>query len=201
MAVLSMLTEAPMHAYRMQQLIVERHKDEVINVSQRNSVYQTIQRLLRDGLIAVESTERTENRPERTTYRITEPGRSILHRWLRAMLAAPAKDYPEFPAALAFLPTISVAEAVDALEERVTRLEAALAAVRQELADGRTFLPPVFLVESDYQESLITAELDYVRSLVQDLRSERITWPDRPDQSEVGSEAPSADKSSASTIR
>jgi DNA-binding PadR family transcriptional regulator len=172
-----MLTEAPMHAYRMQQLIVERHKDDVINVSQRNSMYQTIQRLLRDGLLEVESTERTENRPERTTYQITELGRSALERWLREMLSAPADDYPEFPAALAFLPSITVAEAIEALGERVANLEARLSALQQEQAYGRTFLAPVFLVESDYQEKLLTAELEYVRSLVQDLRSARITWP------------------------
>jgi DNA-binding PadR family transcriptional regulator len=46
LAVLSMLTEEPMHAYRMQRLIKDRRKDDVVNVSQRNSVYQTIQRRL-----------------------------------------------------------------------------------------------------------------------------------------------------------
>ena len=37
LAVLAMLYEAPMHPYRMQQLIIERGKDEVINVTQRAS--------------------------------------------------------------------------------------------------------------------------------------------------------------------
>src|SRR3954471_12608680 len=90
MTVLSMLTEEPMHAYRMQQLIKERHKDDVVNVSQRNSLYQTVQRLVRDGLVEVESTERADNRPERTTYRVTAAGRECLARWLRDMLSAPA---------------------------------------------------------------------------------------------------------------
>ena len=71
-AILVALTEEPMHAYRMQQLIKERRKDDIVNVSQRNSVYQTIQRLVRDGLAEVSSTGRAENRPERTTYRITD---------------------------------------------------------------------------------------------------------------------------------
>ena len=73
-AVLSMLTEEPMHPYRMQQLIKERHKDDVVNVTQRNSIYQTIERLLRDELVEVESTAREANRPERTTYQITDAG-------------------------------------------------------------------------------------------------------------------------------
>lgn len=38
LVVLAMLTEAPMHAYRIQQLIKLRGKDEVVNVKQRNSL-------------------------------------------------------------------------------------------------------------------------------------------------------------------
>lgn len=51
LAVLGMLMEEPLHPYRMQRLIKERGKDEVINVTQRASLYQTIQRLEREGLI------------------------------------------------------------------------------------------------------------------------------------------------------
>ena len=68
LAVLAMLTEAPMHPYRMQQLINARGKDEVINVGQRNSLYQTIDRLLRGDLIAIRETERDGAFPERTLY-------------------------------------------------------------------------------------------------------------------------------------
>ncbi len=83
-----------MHAYRMQQLIKERHKDDVVNVAQRNSVYQTIDRLLRDGLIAVQTTTRDENRPERTVYEPTHAGRDTLREWMRTMLAAPRREFP-----------------------------------------------------------------------------------------------------------
>lgn len=177
LAVLSMLTEEPMHAYRMQQLIKERHKDDVVNVSQRNSVYQTIQRLVRDGMVEVASTERRENRPERTTYRITDAGRAILGDWLGAMLSTPAREYPEFPAALSFLPNLSPADAIEALAARVTRLEERLAALNDEIAEVGRFLPRLFAIESEYQRQVVDAELAYVRSLVEDLRAERITWP------------------------
>ena len=107
----------------MQQLIKERHKDDVVNVTQRNSIYQTIDRLLRDGLVEVESTARAENRPERTTYRITDAGRATLREWLDAMLSTPAREYPEFPAALSFLPSLSPAEAIAALTARRVPVE------------------------------------------------------------------------------
>jgi DNA-binding PadR family transcriptional regulator len=177
LAVLSMLTEEPMHAYRMQQLIKERHKDDVVNVSQRNSVYQTIQRLVRDGLAEIASTERAENRPERTTYRITGAGRTTLGQWLHAMLSTPAQEYNEFPAALSFLPNLAPPDAIDALTARVARLEHQLAALDAEITEVTSFLPRLFAIESEYQRQVVTAELSYVGSLIEDLRAERITWP------------------------
>lgn len=180
MAVLSMLTEEPMHAYRMQQLIKERHKGDVVNITQRSSIYQTIDRLLRDELVAVESMARAANRPERTTYRITDAGRAILREWLDAMLSTPASEYPEFPAALSFLPSLSPQEAIGALTTRISRLEQQLAALDDGITQGSTFLLRLFLIESEYQRQVLAAELDYVRALVDDLRAERITWPSTP---------------------
>jgi DNA-binding PadR family transcriptional regulator len=180
MAVLSMLTEEPMHAYRMQQLIKERHKDDVINVTQRNMIYQTIDRLLRDGLIEVESTERAQRRPERTTYRITEAGRTILRQWLDTMVSTPAREYPEFPAALSFLPTMSRAEAIDALSRRESTLAQRLSGLEEGLEQGAAFLPRIFLIESELLRDLVAAELSYVRALVEDLKAKRVTWPSPP---------------------
>jgi DNA-binding PadR family transcriptional regulator len=176
LAVLSMLTEEPMHAYRMQQLIKERHKDDVINVTQRTSVYQTIQRLVRDELVEVEATERAANRPERTTYRITDTGRATLAQWLRSMLATPVNEYPEFPAALSFLPNLELPEVVDALRTRIAGLQERLAVLAEEMTPSPT-LPRIFLVESEYQHQLVAAELAYVQGLVADLQAGRIAWP------------------------
>jgi DNA-binding PadR family transcriptional regulator len=177
LAVLSMLSEEPMHAYRMQQLIKERRKDDVVNVSQRNSVYQTIQRLVRDGLAEVVSTERADNRPERTTYGITAQGLTTLRDWLFAMLSTPAREYVEFPAALSFLPNLAPADALAALATRVDHLERRLSELDAEIAQVVAFLPALFAIESDYQRTVVKAELAYVRSLVEELRTARITWP------------------------
>lgn len=176
MALLALVCEEPMHAYRMQQLIKERHKDDVVNVAQRNSVYQTIDRLLRDGLIAVRETTREENRPERTVYEPTAAGRETLRQWMRGMLSTPAREFPEFPAALAFLPVLPPDEVAAALRERVTALEARLAALDAEIIESASFLPRVFLVETEYQRAVLQTELSFVRSLIDDLRGGRLDW-------------------------
>src|SRR5205823_14455418 len=92
LAALGLLYESPMHPYRMQQLIKERGKDAVINVRQRASLYQTIDRLLRAKLIAIQATRREEKWPERTIYEITESGRATMIRWMHEILSTPAHE-------------------------------------------------------------------------------------------------------------
>jgi DNA-binding PadR family transcriptional regulator len=177
MVVLSLLTEEPMHAYRMQQMIKFRQKDAVVNVAQRNSVYQAIERLLRTGHIQVRHTARDSGRPERTVYELTELGRSTQQQWLRAMLSTPAREFPEFPAALAFITTLSADDAHHQLDLRATALEQRLAAIDAELKVGADMkLPRVFLVETEYEQAVVRAELAYVRALVEDFRAGRMTW-------------------------
>lgn len=176
MALLSMLWEEPMHAYRLQQLIKERHKDEVVNVVQRNSIYQALERLVRGGLVAVRETQRDEKRPERNIFEITQLGRRTLEKWLRTMLAVPAREYPEFPAALAFLPTLTPERAQAALAQRVTALEEQIAKVDAELRETLKFLPRLFLIESEWKRAVLAAELHFVRKLVEDLEGGRLGW-------------------------
>jgi DNA-binding PadR family transcriptional regulator len=172
MVVLALVAEAPMHPYRMQQLIKERGKDQIANVAQPNSVYQTIERLRRVGLIAVRETAREERRPERTVYEITEEGRQTLLHWLRTMLSTPEREFPDFPAALAFLPLLEPADVLRQLEARAAALAERLEALDTSAHD----LPRLFLIEDEYQRAVIGAELDWVRSLVEDLRTGRFTW-------------------------
>jgi DNA-binding PadR family transcriptional regulator len=176
LAILALLYEESMHPYRMQQLIKERGKEEVINVRQRASLYQTIERLGRAGLLRVRETQRAERRPERTIYEITEVGRSTMRHWLAEMLSAPEKEFPEFPAALAFLAILSPAEALRHLETRVTLLEQELRRLDEELQRAMPMIPRLFLVESEYLRSMVAAELQWVQSMVVELRTERITW-------------------------
>src|SRR4051812_25411052 len=84
--VLWLLFEGPMHVYRMQKLLERYGKDRVVNVRSRASLYQTIERLVRLGLVEVRETVRTEGHPDRILYAITEAGRETATDWLREML-------------------------------------------------------------------------------------------------------------------
>src|SRR6185503_302876 len=160
MVLLALLMEAPMHPYRMQQVIKERGQDQLVNVAQRNSVYQALDRLVRDGLARPVSTAREAGRPERTTYEISEAGTATMRRWLVEMLPAPAREFPEFPEALAFLPILLPAECRDLLSRRIEAQTARLTAIREQAPPG---LPLVFLIEDEYRAAQLTAEIAWLR--------------------------------------
>ena len=168
-----------MHAYRMHELIKQRGKDSVVNVSQRNSVYQTIERLLRTELIRIVETTQQEGRPERVVYQLTEVGRDTLREWVQGMLADPVAEYPEFPAALATIAVLPHALATERLAQRVLALEQALhesaAAMQEASAMG---IPRLFLIEDEYKRAILQAEIQWIKRLVDDFRSGAITWDD-----------------------
>jgi DNA-binding PadR family transcriptional regulator len=178
LAVLALLYEAPMHPYGMQRLIKERGKDEVINVRQRASLYQTIERLRRDGLIAVRETARAEKRPERTVYALTGRGRETTLSWLRAMLSTPAREFPAFPAAVAHLPLLTPEDALGQLETRARALEGELTRIDAQLRGPAAAVPRLFLLETEYLRAMLDAELAWVRAVVDDLRAGRLSWSD-----------------------
>lgn len=172
-----MLTETPMHAYRIQQLVKLRGKDEIVNVRQRNSLYQTIERLQRDALIAIRETERDGAFPERTVYEITDAGRDTARMWLREQLARPAREFPSFPAALSVLPLLSADDARRQLEARAAALEAELARL-DETHDAALAMqiPRLFLLDGELMRVTLGAELDWVRSIVEHLKVGALTW-------------------------
>ncbi len=174
---LLLLAEEPMHAYRMQQLIRARHKDRIVNIAQRNSVYQTLDRLLRAELVEVADRVRTPGRPERTVYRLTEAGQETLEVWMREMLSVPSREFPEFPVALAGLAYLTPERAASYLEERARELRDQLdqAASYAEQAAGMG-LPRMFTLEDEYQSALTEAQLRWVDGLVDDLRAGRLAW-------------------------
>ena len=178
LAILTMLYEAPMHPYRMQQLIKERGKDEVINVTQQASLYQTINRLEREGHIAAKSVSRDENRPERTVYELTEAGRLTMLDWMRQILSTPTQEFSEFPAAMSVLAVLTPKDARQQLERRVVLLDAELKRIDGLVAQV-SFIPRLFLLEMELLRASCATELKWVRSVVEDLRSSKLTWNEK----------------------
>ena len=176
LAVLALAVEEPMHPYRMQQLIRERGKDRVVNVGQRSQLYKTIDRLERDGLLTEHAVEREATRPERTVYTATDAGRRAATEWTVDMLVAPRPEFGEFAAALAYLPLVTVTEALAALRARLAERRAARDHLRDELSDLGEDVPRLHLVEEEYLLAQLETDVAFVEGLVADLTSGALTW-------------------------
>jgi DNA-binding PadR family transcriptional regulator len=173
LAVMAMLVPGPLHPYGIQRLMRHWGKGNVVNVEQRANLYKTIKRLHEAGLIAVRQTERDQQYPERTVYELTEDGRRQTAQWLLDMLAAVRNEFPQFPAALSFAMLLPPGQVRAALEQRA-------AVLRQDLAriDGNldAALPRVTLLDDEYLRAVTAAELNWIDSVLDDLRTGALTW-------------------------
>ncbi|MFC4598788.1 PadR family transcriptional regulator [Cohnella hongkongensis] len=177
LAVLCFLIEEPMHPYRMQQLIKEREKDEVINVRHRTSIYQTIERLHRDKAIVIQGKKKNEGRPDLTVYEVTDLGRQAAYSWIREMISTPAQEFLEFPAAVSFLALLTPEDVAHLFKERVNALENSLDRLKDQFRKGASLrLPRLFLLESEYQQAVLEAEIGWVQAVIADIESGRLVW-------------------------
>ncbi|ASR34988.1 hypothetical protein BAY61_08330 [Prauserella marina] len=177
MVVLVLLSEDPMHPYRMQQLIKSRRKDDVVNVARSNSIYQTIDRLLRDGLIEVQEKRMADLGPGRIVYGLTEEGKRTVERWINTMLASPAREFPEFRAVLAMVAGTDSGVVREQLERRAAALTATLAQLDEEMRQAEQFgLPRVLVLENEYAIAVTRAELRWVETVAADIGSGELAW-------------------------
>jgi hypothetical protein len=92
------------------------------------------------------------------------------------LLATPADEFPELPAALAFLPVLTPDDALRQLQARAASLESRISRAWAELHSYGSAIPRLFLLEEEYRTAALQTELDWIRSLVDDLHAGRITW-------------------------
>jgi len=174
LTILALLDEKPCHPYEMQRLIRSRGKDFAI--APTRSLYHAVDRLLRDEWIEVAETQREGKRPERTVYRITELGREEFHVWLNTLICKPALEYPLFVAALSFILHLSPEAAVQALQVRAIELEGQIADWGIKLKSWKQHLPRILLVEGEYTLAMQKAELEWIRSLIDDIETGKLPF-------------------------
>jgi DNA-binding PadR family transcriptional regulator len=176
-AVLALLADEPMHAYRMQQLIKERGVDMVVNVRTRSGLHAAIDRLTRDQLIRVHAVERDARYPERTVYELTPEGKDTLLAGLRTSVATPAQEFPLFPAVVSFLHLLSPQDARQHLELRIEALQQQLAATQAVIKASVDYgVPRLHLLEHEYIDTVTTAELTWLHTVTQAIATGTLTW-------------------------
>ncbi|WP_167477603.1 PadR family transcriptional regulator [Nocardia arthritidis] len=175
-AVLGLLEERPMHPYEMYQLLVSRQQNVLVKV-RPGSLYHTVARLADLELVRAEGTGREGNRPERTTYRITERGRTAMRERIAEILRAPAAEYPAFPIGIAEAHNLPMPEVIALLNERLELLHRELAEI--DIAGdwaGSRGVPRRYWLVLPYLRAMLTAEIAWVDEFLADLTSGAMEW-------------------------
>lgn len=171
LAVLSCLTERPMHPYEISTTLRHRGKEDSIKLNY-GSLYSVVEALQKHELITTRETTREGRRPERTVYEITAAGVAEFEDWLSELLSTPTRDFTSLEAGLSLMPGLPPDDVALLLEKRAERLRVELRtldAMHAEAAAAQ--LPELFLVESRFRHAALTAELDFVAELAKDIRS------------------------------
>lgn len=172
---LALLHEDDMHAYEMVRLLRGRKADRLVALT-HGTIYHTVARLERQGLIEEIGTDREGNRPERTTYTLTAAGADMLLAWVRREL--PAIDRSErFRVALAEAHNLDRAEVAALLSERRDALAASLEAhrnARDHAIERGSY--PQFLIEVHRETALLSADVAWLDEAVEYIRRPDTVW-------------------------
>ena len=175
-AALALLAEGPTHPYEMYQTLVMRSEDRLVKV-RPGSLYHTVDRLARQGLVRATGTEREGNRPERTTYEITEEGTLALGERVADIIATPVNEFPEFPLGLGEAHNLPLETVIDLLRKRVGLLRADIAllddGIRRVTAKE---LPAKYWLDVRYLRTMAEADASALEALIDDLDSGSISW-------------------------
>ncbi|HEV7185855.1 MAG TPA: PadR family transcriptional regulator [Leifsonia sp.] len=175
-AALALLVERPMHPYEMYQTLVQRSEERVVKV-RPGSLYHTVDRLAGQGYVRATGTDREGNRPERTTYELTEQGNLALSERIAEILETPINEFPQFPLALGEAHNLPVESVIQLLRNRVTLLRAdlELLAVGIRHIEAKK-LPRKYWINVPYIRALTEVQVSWLESLVDDLESGVLSW-------------------------
>lgn len=179
-AALAVFSEGESHPYEVFSTMRKRREDRVVKLNP-GTLYRQITKLAADGFLAEGDTTREGNRPERTTYTITDAGREQLVGQLRTMIAQPVYEFPAFPGAAGALHHLDRDDAIGQLTKRIAVLSEELTvmdAAATLLLEGN--LPRRFWLDLDYLRSQYRAEETWCRATADAIADGSIDWYSDP---------------------
>ena len=176
LAVLSYLSQQPMHPYELGRNLRE-HGDARSIKYNHGSLYMVVGQLARAGFITEQETSRAGQRPERTVYALTDAGRAELRDWLRELVEEPQHEYPSFVAALSLIAALPPGEVTALLRRRLGHLDRQLAEARTLIATSvASGVPALFLIEEEYRATLLAAESGFISRFIEQITDPATDW-------------------------
>lgn len=163
----------PVHGYFLRRELMTWHIDEWANI-QPGSIYNALRSLKNDGYLAENGTESAGNRPERTTYRITEAGKGELLRMLRDSLwTVHVFDTKPVMVLTSFMYALTREEVLAGLEHRVTEIDTRVASNTYRIGDvaNSTSTPSYVREIFELATARLRAEQQWAREVSERIRS------------------------------
>lgn len=173
--VLALLREGDMHPYEMLRLLRFRRDDRMVKVT-NGTLYHTVSRLKEQGLLDEVGVDREGNRPERTTYTLTEAGDHVVGEWVRRELGR--TDHPlRFRVALAEAHNLEREEAIALLTARLDLMRSELGDLDEGLAAARgRGVPEQYILETGRQQALLRADLAWLEEMLPRMSAPGFAW-------------------------
>jgi DNA-binding PadR family transcriptional regulator len=168
----------PVHGYFLRRELLTWHVDEWANI-QPGSIYNALRSLAKDGYVVESGTEADGKRPERTTYRMTAEGEVEFLQLLRhALWTVENFDLKPVMAITSFMYALSRQEVIDALEHRVTQIDAKVVSNNYNVDDVRRSPSTPAYVREIFELSTgrLRGEQQWARELIQRLRAGDYTF-------------------------
>lgn len=141
--ILGLLMEKDRHPYEIRETIKQRNWNVTFKLRD-GSLYYAVDQLRADGLIEAAEVIPVpgESRPDKTVYRITEPGKAALMDLMVAQMEHQA--YPQHPmfAAMPFVKHADPAKVVELAEKQLAACECRIGHLRNVLDIKKDLLPP-----------------------------------------------------------
>ena len=119
--ILWLLSEGPMHGYRIKRILDEDSLRFWFPV-EVGSIYAVLMTLTKQGFLMQEAVEREGKRPERTVYKITQEGKQHYEELLRQAWSELPRMSDPVNAALAAMPDLPEEDLYSLLEQRAGAL-------------------------------------------------------------------------------
>jgi DNA-binding PadR family transcriptional regulator len=153
----------------------ERHHDEFVRLN-FGSLYHTVDVLEKNGWILPTEREKEGNRPERTVYRLTDPGQKVLLRVVGEIVSQPRREYPFFSAGLMFMHHLPAKVAVEHLEQRSQALHLVIAKLSHLLDELLVSHTRLSLIELEHKIAMLEAERAWVRRIAKEITDGKLEW-------------------------
>lgn len=186
LVVLGLLTQQPRYGYEIK-MIIDNVMSHVIDISS-GSLYYGIKKLQQRGLVEEDSIEKIGRRPERSVYRITEPGKQFFSAELPRVIFPRARPYFPMDLALYFFEFMDKKEQARRLKMRLEYLKHLAKLLKQIKASSSSAAPDNQLFIFTHRLRYISMEQSFIKELLEHLVGQPDYQLNNADLYEIGQE-------------